>query len=181
MVLFASTMAHSQDYPGIWSSTVYSVNWFRKPQIPDAEKAEQASIESSTESIDTEIVKDREEQVTESIRPSWAPKIRRGIDEPFKRSLRVPPSAHSSTTIAVLAPDTYSEKLAGSRSSAETLRQSEAPSRSSSPVQHSNYQPDREDSVPPRIESHDLPIPLPRLSEWVSADVIKGVDDTPRI
>jgi hypothetical protein len=29
---------------------------------------------------------------------------------------------------------------------------------------------------PRKVDDHDVPIPLPRLSEWIRADAVRGID-----
>lgn len=173
MTLFMTAMFHVSAIPDIWSKTVYSVNWFSFEGCTKG-KADPEAYPSDTCACymkDIEATRPEEEET----KAPWAKAIRRGIDQPFKRSN--PTSAVSSpTTTATLLPiaplRVQCHSIAGSRF-IEKFRESSRLSRSEAP---SHYAATHPEPFPRHIENHDLPIPLPRLSEWIRADAIKGID-----
>jgi len=108
--------------------------------------------------------------------------VRRGIDTPFSRH---PNGTCSNTSSPTISPtissftlpsclDKSAKSEVGSRF-VETFRESTLLARSESSEHFvANYQIP-EDPLPPLIIDIDAPIPLPRLSEWVRADEIKGI------
>jgi hypothetical protein len=106
------------------------------------------------------------EQFNDVEKAPWAASmsgnIRRGVDQPFARR---------SDETAVERPESLAlpplplrvepkEKPAGSRF-IERFRESQLLSRGASPFAS-------------HIQDHDQPIPLPRLSQWISAESLKG-------
>jgi len=104
--------------------------------------------------------------------------VRRGIDAPFSRHPNGTCSNTSSPTISSFTlpscPDKSAKSEVGSKF-VETFRESTILARSES-WEHfvANHQIPK-DPLPPLVIDVDAPIPLPRLSEWVRADAMKGI------
>ncbi|KAG6814305.1 hypothetical protein H0H92_013430 [Tricholoma furcatifolium] len=168
LTLFIIAVAHARLLPNIWTRSVYSIEWFHH----DETGCHTLDPESDTWA---RYVKDIEanppSSEDNSLKAPWAKPIRRGVDAPFKSS---PPSVNSTPSTAASLPVAplriQSRPMAGSRF-IERFRES---SRLSRPENLSQMQ----SAHPPQPElfsevDHDLPIPLPRLSEWIRADDIK--------
>ncbi|KAF8078047.1 hypothetical protein FPV67DRAFT_1404699, partial [Lyophyllum atratum] len=175
LTLFIAAMVHVRPFPDIWTKTVYSIDWFR---IPDCEKGDNSS-HSDADSW-ARYMKDIEaarNHVDNSTKAPWARNIRRGIDAPFKRSNTSSAATSPSTALTSLpvAPlRVQSRTIAGSRF-LEKFRDSSRITRSESLSQFATQSPTQSGPFPPRVDNHDLPIPLPRLSEWIRADAINGI------
>ncbi|KAF8797932.1 hypothetical protein BYT27DRAFT_7203618 [Phlegmacium glaucopus] len=184
LTLFITTMAHRYLYPDIWKRSMYGVAWFgRSHEIiskdVDPYIDHYADIESSSARKRLYPISDPIENVA-----PWATnRVRRGVDPPFSRqpikgtsSNRSSPTG-STSDLSNSFPS-YPNKSAkvdtGSRF-IEKFRESTLLARSES-LEHfvANYQT-RQDSFPPSVLDVDAPIPLPRLSEWVRADALRGL------
>jgi len=104
--------------------------------------------------------------------------VRRGIDAPFSRHPSGTCSNTSSRTISSFTlpscPDKSAKSEVGSNF-VEVFRESTLSARlESSGHCVANHQIPK-DPLPPLVIDINAPIPLPRLSEWVRADAIKGI------
>ncbi|RDB20965.1 hypothetical protein Hypma_011509 [Hypsizygus marmoreus] len=184
LVLFITTMAHIGDYRDIWSQTVYSIDWFNPEEPTSWNEKKNRHSDSDADSWshymdDIEVSRRSLGCSDDNEKAPWARSIRRGIDAPFKRQDH-PPSARSSpsathTTLPLTPLKVQSRSIAGSRF-IETFRESRVVARSEAPSQYGLHFTNRQEPFPPHVENHDLPIPLPRLSEWIRADAIKGIN-----
>lgn len=174
-----TTMSHTQMCPDIWSETVFSVNWFNhRDTILSLEKGG----EMSASDIDGVMASKSCLKLSDDCEKApWAQgtNIRRGIDSPFKQPSPLS-SARSSrvttpTSLPVAPLRIQARSTAGSRF-IEKFRESKILSRSETPSQYGLHFENRVAPFPPRVEDHDLPIPLPRLSEWIRADAINGIN-----
>ncbi|KAH7923514.1 hypothetical protein BV22DRAFT_1036217 [Leucogyrophana mollusca] len=115
----------------------------------------------------------RDRLSVDSRRPSWAQKVqtRRGVDQPFAR--RPAPPVSMQPIVLSSPPKARPREVSAPRDSnyAEICRESDAHARNS----RSTLPPQTPTAFPPRIADPDLPIPLPRLSEWIRADAAKGI------
>ncbi|KAJ6455684.1 hypothetical protein C8R45DRAFT_584737 [Mycena sanguinolenta] len=181
--LIGAIMLHKSMFPEIWSASAPSVDWFVHRQL-DANSLDNDSwtrylgdIESSAmqkqpfANISESGTRPATPKPTYNEKAPWAPNgIRRGVDEPF--------TFRTESDIASEAPSTLSSKLnaalpplplrvktkaksAGSRF-IERFRESRVP------VHPSQQEPTT--SFPPGVDDHNMPIPLPRRSEWVRAN-----------
>ena len=110
-------------------------------------------------------------------KPPWAQssQVRRGVDMPFKVQDTLPARTSTSTTISLpIVPPNAQGDTVGSRF-IEKFRESQLTSRSQTPMHGSHLMINKE-LFPSQVDNHDLPIPLPRLSEWIRADAVKGVN-----
>jgi len=174
-------MAHKYLYSDIWGGSVYGVVWFGRsgnvtsrltvdPYIDHYEDIENSSTRKRLYPIYDPI---------ENIAPWATNRVRRGIDPPFSRqptncSTRSLPTGSTSDKSFPSYPNKSAKSDTGSRF-IEKFRESTLLARSES-VEHfvANYQA-RQDSFPPSVVDIDAPIPLPRLSEWVRADTLRGI------
>lgn len=156
-------MANSYQDSSFWFANIYQVEWFKGTPAVDAEKA---SVKLDSDGGDPDCLKDQAQSVQDDEvgRAPWAPKIRRGVDAPFKTLERLPSSAHTSSTL-VFSQTTFD--MSGNRST-ERVQESCTSAR--------EYPLNQLELSSLRIDKHDLPIPLPRRSEWVRADEVKGLD-----
>ncbi|KAG5353997.1 hypothetical protein C0989_011485 [Termitomyces sp. Mn162] len=166
-------MAHISLFPEIWTQSISSMDWF---SLQDPTSKSEVVPETDTWSRyikDIEATGPRSDDSTKYA--PWAKTIRRGIDPPFKSR---GPSAASSPSIVTtsfpVAPlniQSTRSKVAGSRF-IEKFRESARLSRRESVSQMQSTSQSQANPFPPRVEDYDLPIPLPRLSEWIRADDI---------
>jgi len=190
--------------PNVWSTTVYAVSWFSQSncdiplaKISDEEPAKPRPTTGgfrdswgrfwASPRRDVEAGSDADRQST---RAPWSKGLatRRGIDVPFAKMgdaaisnrtsptgstlLRPPPEAHPK--------DGGPSQREGSRY-VELFRESVLPPIPSSQSDTLSYyglhlDPRPDSPFPLRVDDHDLPIPLPRLSEWIRADTAKGIN-----
>lgn len=109
--------------------------------------------------------------------------VRRGVDPPFATrdgggmSTQTSPRSMGEKTLPLtpIYMKMQSSKTAGTVGSRfiEKFRESRVLSRSETPAQYGTHFMTTD--YPPVVD-HDLPIPLPRLSEWVRADALKGIN-----
>ncbi|GLB35050.1 hypothetical protein LshimejAT787_0206150 [Lyophyllum shimeji] len=173
--LFISAMVHVPRFPDVWKKDIYSIDWFslrdgcKHGNISDSEIDSWAryvkDIEAAAPRADT------------STKAPWARNIRRGIDAPFKSN---PTSATTSpsttlTSLPIAPLRVQSRTTAGSRF-LEKFRESSRLSRSESLSQFATEVATPAEPFPSKVANHDLPIPLPRFSEWIRADTIKGIN-----
>ncbi|KAG6903196.1 hypothetical protein C0995_002739 [Termitomyces sp. Mi166 len=176
VALFITAIAYVPLIPEIWTQSIYSMDWFslRGPNS----KCEKVALETDTWS---RYIKDIEATGSRSddsaMHAPWAKTIRRGIDPPFKSSgLSAASSPSTTTTSLPVAPlRIQSRNIAGSRF-IERFRESARLSRRENVSQIQSTGQNQVNPFPPRVEDYDLPIPLPRLSEWIRADDIKGIN-----
>ncbi|KAG9318789.1 hypothetical protein JVU11DRAFT_890 [Chiua virens] len=160
MINVAAT-AHAALLPDIWNTPVSFVPWFRL----DAEARAPAPVSyiptlkhAKTASSSYIVVLE-----TDSNRPTWARQqhIRRGVDQPFGKPpvvLAPPPKARSRHAVTSRdAPFVEKGEAQETWSREKSIRAWQASS-----------------VFPQGIANLDQPIPRPKLSEWVRADVIKG-------
>lgn len=176
--MFITGMAHIRLHPNIWMASIYSVEWFKSPASYPTEKDGRTS--DSNDDSWSRYMGDVEASRNQcGHKAPWARNIRRGIDAPFERRDRSSSSPTSPSTTATPLPiaplKVQPRSIAGSRF-IEKFRESQIVSRSETPSQYGMHFSSRVDPFPPRVEDHDLPIPLPRLSEWIRADAIKGIN-----
>ncbi|KAG6818199.1 hypothetical protein H0H87_000104 [Tephrocybe sp. NHM501043] len=187
LALFITAVVHVRVFPEIWTQSIYSIDWFKFRYNGFLDQKGCYILDHETDSW-SRYVKDIEagrnsSNDDDTIKAPWARTIRRGIDAPFKSN---PPSAVTSpSTTATSFPKTapcpvaplriQSRNIAGSRF-IERFRESARLSRPESVSQMQTASRTRMEPFPPHVDDHDLPIPLPRLSKWMSADDIKGLD-----
>ncbi|KAG5646683.1 hypothetical protein DXG03_002673 [Asterophora parasitica] len=175
--IFITAMCHMRDIPDIWSKTIYSIDWFGLSEggtcnhsphdLDDSWTRYVKDIEATRPHVNNDI----------STKAPWARTIRRGIDAPFTRRSNTSSNTTATTAVPVAPLKVQPRSIAGSRF-IEKLRESSRLSRSenTNSSQFATQTFSRVEPFPPRVEDHDLPIPLPRLSEWIRADAIKGIN-----
>lgn len=109
----------------------------------------------------------------------WATNhVRRGVDLPFSRQPTSNSSNRSSPTVTASTLPSYPNKSAkfenGSRF-IEKFRESTLLARTESSEHFASKYQAHQNSLPPLVLDVDAPIPLPRLSEWVRADALRGI------
>jgi hypothetical protein len=179
-------VAHSRFQADIWQKTVYSIEWFKEPAVSAFSSKGDQSSESTVVLIPPRPTEDVEssEKTTETTddgrKAPWARRstIRRGVDTPFRQQdapLTVQNSTSTDHVDLPIAPSNIQgSDTAGSRF-IEKFRDSRLTSRSATPIQYELKPMTRKDHFPSGIDNHDVPIPLPRLSEWIRADVGQGL------
>jgi hypothetical protein len=172
-MLLIAAVAHIDIDPDIWHKTVYSIKWFSEVPLRKGEQSSEFVAGRCVE--DSGVAK---EQSHDYEKAPWArsSNIRRGVDAPFKT--QAPSSSNSSfssnavTTLPAVPASIQARNTVGSRF-IEQLWESQVTSSSRTTAEchfigHHHF--------PPGVDDHDLPIPLPRLSKWVRADAIKGIN-----
>jgi len=129
----------------------------------------------------TEDVESSRRRTDGCVKAPWARSnnIRRGIDMPFKRQ-ESPSTVRSSTSTAIVRLPTMPLDAQGRNTTCsrfiEKIRESHIITRSETPIQNGFHLTSRGDAFPSKVDDHNLPIPLPRLSEWIRADAVKGIN-----
>ncbi|KAF8212349.1 hypothetical protein K438DRAFT_2010589 [Mycena galopus ATCC 62051] len=188
--LIGAIMLHKPMFPGIWSASAPSVDWFVHRQL-DANSVQNDSWTRYLGDIESSAMRKQQFGNTSDCRTNlntpnsnnprlnpynekapWAQNIRRGVDEPFTFRTESDISSEARSTLtsklnAALPPlplrVEVKAKSAGSRF-IERFRESLVPVRSSQQFAEPST------SFPPGVDDHNVPIPLPRRSEWVRAD-----------
>lgn len=172
-------MAHSRVQADVWHKTVYSVEWFNEPNLPTFSVKRDEHSESVCSRL-TDDVESCREPTYDRDRAPWSrlSNIRRGVDTPFKRQGPTS-SVRNSTSAAIVSLPIVPHNAQGRATSGsrfiEKFRESQLIFRSENPMPCVNHSMIRQDPFPLKIDNHDLPIPLPRLSEWIRADAVKGI------
>ncbi|KAF8894558.1 hypothetical protein BD779DRAFT_1669046 [Infundibulicybe gibba] len=180
MALFASTMAHTHMFPDIWSRTVHSIPWFLEAPADNSKvwKVSAPDVDSwarHLDDIEATAGFKRRQYADEVEKAPWAAtaNIRRGVDIPFTNRCDSPPAAKSEVLPPLplrVQPKSITRELSFGSRFIEKFRESQLDSRS---VTRGPTLPST--PFPPRVDDHDLPIPLPRLSEWIRADALRGI------
>jgi len=185
LTLFMTTMAHKDLYSDIWRRSVYGVVWFGRSN----ENFSKSNVTSRLnldpyidhyEDIENSSARKRHHLISEPTKNAapWAMNpVRRGVDPPFSRQ---PKSTCSSPTVASseLILPSYPNKSAKSETGSrfiEKFRESTLLARTESLDDFVTNHQVRKDHFPPSVVDVDAPIPLPRLSEWVRADALRGI------
>jgi uncharacterized membrane protein len=180
-LLIISVLTHRRAYDNIWSQSPYEINWFYqdgdKVSIvhPSAESKSHQAVDSWSQFMnDVERTPVKRKRAPSPVidKPSWAEnqKVRRGVDNPFARSpaasppstttpLRVQPKATSQAQDPTSDHSRFLERFCESR----TFSRPQSPPQINHPARFTHT-----------VRDHDLPIPLPRLSEWKKAEAIEN-------
>jgi len=175
-VLFFTTVAHSRVQADIWHETVYAVQWFNEHRVLKTSVKSNEHSESDLVSRPNDLESSRQTISDDHEKAPWAriSDIRRGVDMPFE----VQPVRTSTSTaiigLPIIPPNAQGRETVGSRF-IEKFRESQSASRSQTPM-HGSPLMVHKDPFPSQVDNHDLPIPLPRLSEWIRADTVKGIN-----
>ncbi|KIK98843.1 hypothetical protein PAXRUDRAFT_627810 [Paxillus rubicundulus Ve08.2h10] len=200
LTIYITSTAHATSLPSIWTTPVSAVPWFGPIAAPSQLTAQKDSKAFSSSSASDEpcaitayiaerweklsgierqsaptgpILFSKGRQSVDSTRPAWArqEKARRGVDNPFSR---VPPAQEGRATIPLPPPRAQPKEVVVPRDShyVEVCRQSEMTSLKNNSSSHST--PQTATVFPNKISDPDVPIPLPRLSEWIRADAARG-------
>ncbi|KAJ7740712.1 hypothetical protein DFH07DRAFT_965263 [Mycena maculata] len=173
--LIGAVMAHKPMYPEIWSAPASSVDWFVHRTL-NADSVENDSWTRYLGDIEASAAQKQRLDTVPAFgteKAPWAQSIRRGVDDPFavkpesdttSESRSTTPSSKTNAALPPLplrvAPKA---KSAGSRF-IERFRDSQMTTRSgTTPFAEG-------------VEDYDRPIPLPRWSQWIRADVNGSVD-----
>ncbi|KAF9001861.1 hypothetical protein BDQ17DRAFT_555105 [Cyathus striatus] len=179
LTLFTAGVTHHRSYRNLWRTSIYSIKWFEGHSALERGDLRLYYLDDRS-SLRTQ---HEQNEKNPEIAP-WAEstKIRRGKDSPFQvaDSLESVVMKHSDDRLPSLPPklptvDISETARLGSRF-IEKFRESRTLSRSESPIQYGAHFTESNSPFPPTVQNHDLPIPLPRLSKWVRADALKGVD-----
>ncbi|KAL0569008.1 hypothetical protein V5O48_012960 [Marasmius crinis-equi] len=175
LTLFVTSLIHSRLDPDIWRSSVYAVKWFGFANsrlktsdvgIPRPKTGYGNDTWSQhLDDIESSAARKAKHPLPPTEKPAWAPtNARRGVDPPFSPRRDFSPRSSAEDIIPPLKLETKeSQKSAGSRF-IERFRDSQNISRP----------PYKQTSFPREIDDHDQPIPLPRLSKWVSAEALRN-------
>jgi len=195
-----TTTAHKNIYPDIWTQSLYEIDWFGQSPSPlfkkehlKKEHVVQDFLQRGKDSNvvppyclydDIEYEPPRKEiflpNDVEEAAPWISPSVRRGVDVPFASK---PSHLGSSTSTISSRPPTLPLSLPnrsatpnstwtnGSRF-IERFRDSAVLARPETTSQFSSHYHAKQDSgsFPRSVDDVDQPIPLPRLSKWISAD-----------
>ncbi|KAG6854614.1 hypothetical protein C0991_004216 [Blastosporella zonata] len=179
-------MVHVRQIPDIWTQSIYSINWFGVGHNGFLNEKDCSLLDPETDTW-SRYIKDieaaRSSNHNVGMAAPWAQTIRRGIDAPFKSNApsAVTSPSTTSTTFTQTAPFPIAPLRIQSRSTAgsrfiERFRESTRLMRQESVSQMQAAGPTHVVPFPPHVDDYDLPIPLPRHSEWIRADDIKGID-----
>jgi len=189
-------MAHKTLVPDIWRRSIYDVDWFGQLEVkPSNEQVIQKFLHKSPSYMDDpycdyyediEATAGRKKLYRRDSLEDAAPwaitAMRRGVDPPFARTQgqgHTPSHSQSSATVFTPLPSvpdkTATASNAGGSRFVEKFRESSLLMRVEDPAQYTSHYHARTDSFPPVVVDVDQPIPLPRLSEWVQADGLKGM------
>lgn len=178
--LFITALAHRRAYPYIWSQSPYDIDWFS--YTGNDRNITTPSKRWTRDLDDTEDLANEEGEKPASIasKAPWAQakNVRRGIDSPFSKRTDVettPMTMPLRFQPKAAAPQASRRTLSGSRF-IEPFKESRMLSRPESTSNFHSHHTNRVALFPPTITDHDLPIPLPRLSEWIRADAINGIN-----
>jgi len=194
-VLFCSTFAHWSTRPAIWSATVISVPWFTQCKS-DAHGGVTCHPSDKNNSQQCCCLKKGDIETPFDIpkkgnghgqQPPWAQRlhIRRGVDKPFAQNTSTSSNTSnrsSPTTATVPLPPpsapTQQSKLAqpeGSRFIERFQELNVQPSAPwwETPSQYGLQLTPHTEVFPRKVDDHDLPILLPRLSGWIRADAVR--------
>jgi len=177
-------MAHKDLYSDIWRRSMYGVVWFgRSNHTSKGNVTNHLDLDpyiNHYEDIENSSARKRRYPISDPAKNAapWATNpVRRGVDAPFSQQ---PTSTCSSpmVTSSELTLPSYPNKSAKTETGSrfiEKFRESTILTRSES-LEHfvTNYQV-RKDQFPPSVMDVNAPIPLPRLSEWVKADALRGI------
>jgi len=188
-------MAHRNIYPDIWTQSLYEIEWFGQPPLPvkKGQVVQEFLQKGSNSSVvppsyclydDIEYEPSRKEifrhNDIEEAAPWLSPGIRRGVDKPF-----VTKPSHlggTPTTMASFPPTlplslpnrtaTLNSTWTNGSRFIERFRDSTVLARPETTSQFSSHYHAKKDSssFPRSVDDVDQPIPLPRLSKWISAD-----------
>lgn len=175
-----ATMAHKHLYSDIWKRSVYGIEWFGQSHkifskgndtgrlnVDNHEDIEKSSTQKQPYLISPPI---------EHTPPEATNSIRRGVDTPFSRKQDRTGSNDLLRMTSTMSLPSYPKRRAKSENGSkfiETFRESTLLARTESFAQFvANKVPN--DPYPFPLDV-DEPIPLPRLSEWVRADALKGI------
>lgn len=170
-VLFLTSMSHRREIE-VWRRSIYSVDWFsRKSREGDKTISCLHDLESGFRKSVCNIA-------------PWAKtsNFRRGVDHPFKlsdnnSSGRTSPTSLPCPPLNIRPKDALHNTPIASRF-IERFRSSQTDSHLEIPSMHASMYGSGSPIVPfpPLVIDHDLPIPLPRLSEWIRADTLNIID-----
>ena len=158
-----STHKHSKT-PSCVSETSCAVSKYIAEQWEKLSRTERQPVASGP------ILFTKGRQSVDATRPDWARqyRVRRGVDTPFVKPL---PNLKEPPVVLVPPPRTHSSQALTSWVSHYSVDVSDQLETASSPTLAS-----RTPSVFPRKTANpDLPIPCPRLSQWVSADSVSEI------
>lgn len=159
---------------------MYGVVWFaRSHDISKGNVTSRLKVDSH-EDIENSSARKQLDSISENIAPSATNSLRRGIDPPFSRQPKSTHSNSSSLTLSssVLSLPSYPSKSVKTESGSrfiEKFRESTSLARLGSLEHFITNHYIRQDPFPSSVADIDAPIPLPRLSEWVRADALKGI------
>jgi len=178
-VLIISALTHRRAFEDIWSQSPYEIDWFHqdgdKVSIvhPSAESKSHRVVDSWSRfmnDVECNPIKRKRAPSPVVDKAPWAEnqKVRRGVDNPFARKPETTPQ--STTPPLRVQPKAASQDLASDHSRfLERFCESRTLSRPQTPSQLN-----RTARLPDPLHDHDLPIPLPKLSEWMRADAIQS-------
>jgi len=180
-VLIISVLTHRRMVDDIWSQSPYEIDWFHqdgdkvsivRPPAESKRKSHRVVDSWGLFMNDVECAPVKRKPAPSPVvdKAPWAEnqKVRRGVDHPFARKPEVSPP---STTPPLRIQQKAASQDAKSDHSRflERFCESRTLSRPQSPPQLNHTA-----RIPDPVHDHDLPIPLPRLSEWMRADAIQG-------
>jgi hypothetical protein len=168
-------------FDDIWSQSPYEIDWFHLSGDKVSIVHPRASAESKSQRVvdswcrfmnDVECTPIKRKRAPSPVvdRAPWAEnqKVRRGVDHPFARKPEaIPPST---TPPLRVQPKAASQDTTSDHSRfLERFCESRTLSRPQSPPQLNHTA-----RSPGPAHDHDLPSPLPSLSEWMRADAIQS-------
>lgn len=179
-----TTMAHKDLYPDIWRRSVYEVVWFGRSCGKDNMATNRLNTDPYVDhykDIENSSARKRHYPISDPIQntSSWATStVRRGVDPPFSRQSKSPcpsPTISSATLALPSFPNKSANKSETGSRFIERFCDSTVLVRSNSLEHFIADSQVRQDHFPPSVVDVDAPIPLPRLSEWVKADALRGI------
>jgi hypothetical protein len=163
--LFITAMAHKRTCADIWTRTVYSIDWFGQPEITFCREKMVRDFCGPYGIYYDDVESGHKRQ--ESAPWAQANNVRRGIDQPFAKK----PRSGASSPAPGLSLPSFPNAVASPSTAKSYDRFHDSVEK---PFLFLGNIP-RTASFPPSVVDVDQPIPLPRLSEWVRADALRGI------
>ncbi|KAG7092354.1 hypothetical protein E1B28_008714 [Marasmius oreades] len=168
--ILITAMIHARHEPEVWRSSIYTIKWFgfsnvkiKTTDISGPRPKSGYENDSWTlylEDIESTAARKARHTLSPSEKPAWAPiSQRRGVDPPFMRRDKTP---RSSVSTEHVTPPLKAEVKGGSRFIERICDLT------------ITRPPNNPTSFPSEVEDHDKPIPIPRISKWMSAEALKG-------
>lgn len=175
LALFMATVAHKHLYSNIWRRSIYGIVWFGQTHEISSKGNDAGRLNvDNCEDVENSSARKQSFLISPPIEHT-PPKamnfvVRRGVDAPFSRKQNGTGSNSPSRIVSTITLPSFPNKSAKPENGSRFIEKFRESARSES-FAHFVANQVTKDPFPLDI---DAPIPLPRLSEWVGADALKG-------